>query len=286
MIYVSTGGHHQIAALEAAKIFMDAGISSIELSGGTPCSTQIKELKSLSKKINFQVHNYFPPPKNPFVFNLASGNIDIYSKSYNHVLNAMQLAVELDRPVYSFHAGFLMDPKVSELGKRIGESKLAPRYDALNLFVDRINNLSQKAKSLGVSLLIENNVLSHMNYEGFGCDPFLMTTAQECIYVMENTPSNVNLLVDVAHLKVSAQSLSFDPVKFLEMTDPWIFGYHLSDNDGTQDSNHPISDSSWFWNYIKKDLDYYALEIYGVTVDDLVIQRNLTALKLKMMGEC
>jgi len=261
--------------------FAEVGLQAVELSGGLHDSTQLSELKKLRSKINFQVHNYFPPSSEPFVFNLASLNREVSLRSYKHVETAMHWALELERPVYSFHAGFLLDPQVNELGKRILNRELFDREQALRVFVEQINELAETARKYGVVLLIENNVLSANNYREFGADPFLMTTAKECIYVMQNTPSNVNLLIDVAHLKVSAQSRQFDPVDFLQSCEPWIQAYHLSDNDGTRDSNEPVTPGSWFWPHLKRGLDYYSLEIYHVEPSQLIHQYTLTQKKLR-----
>ena len=63
------------------------------------------------------------------------------------------------------------------------------------------------------------------------------------------------MLIDVAHLKVSSNSLNFNPkVTFLEKLDEWIAAYHLSENDGTSDDNEKFREDSWFWPFLKKDL--------------------------------
>ena len=68
MIYVSTGGY------ETACEFFESNISNCELSGGL-FQENIKELLiNLKSKGNIQLHNYFPPPKKPFVMNLASSD--------------------------------------------------------------------------------------------------------------------------------------------------------------------------------------------------------------------
>lgn len=63
MIFISTGGFNSLTASETSSLFYENGINSIELSGGRFSHVNIKELMQLSKKINFQVHNYFPRPK-------------------------------------------------------------------------------------------------------------------------------------------------------------------------------------------------------------------------------
>ena len=90
---------------------------------------------------------------------------------------------------------------------------------------------------------------------------------------MENTPDNVGLLIDVAHLKVSAQALKFDKIEFLNKSKLWVRGFHLSDNDGTKDSNEMINDNAWFWPVVKKKLDYYSIEVYNVDYKTLNQQK-------------
>ena len=107
----------------------------------------------------------------------------------------------------------------------------------MSRFIENVNELALFAEELGATLLIENNVLSYSNYHYFNENPFLMVNAEECIKVMNETPDNVLLLVDVAHLKVSSNSLGFNKIQFLELVNSFIGAYHLSDNDGLSDSN-------------------------------------------------
>ncbi len=276
MIYVSTGGLKQQTSFATTKQFLAAGITNIELSGGAYSKTLLDDLKTLRSDCHFQVHNYFPPAEEPFVFNLASQKKEIRELSIEHVKRAIHWARELEHKRYSFHAGYLLDPDPKELGQRIAKRNLFDREDGLQTFVDEVSKLALYAKTQGVELLIENNVLSAGNYREFDGDPFLAATPEEAQYVMQNTPDNVNLLVDVAHLKVSAQTLGFDPVAMFSLCEPWIQAYHLSDNDGTRDSNESIRDDSWFWPYLKKTLDYYSLEIYAVEPALIVEQVAMT----------
>ena len=95
-----------------------------------------------------------------------------------------------------------------------------------------------------------------------------MTTPKESVFIMEKTPNNVCMLLDVAHLKVSARSLGFDRYEMFSACDSWIKGYHFSDNDGKSDSNQRVESDAWFWPYIKRDENYYSLEVYDTNIDD------------------
>ena len=175
----------------------------------------------------------------------------------------------------------MVDPLPKELGKKIVKRKLNNKNLAINIFVERLNNLSIFAKKYGVTLLVENNVINKRNLKTFGSNPLLMTGSDDVHFIMKNTPKNVNLLIDVAHLKVSAKTLKFDEKKFLKNCNKWIRGYHLSDNDGNFDTNGLVKKNSWFWPYLKKNLDYYTLEVNSLNPKILIKQKKLTEKKLK-----
>tara|TARA_B110000444_G_scaffold11663_1_gene9978 strand:- start:111 stop:962 length:852 start_codon:yes stop_codon:yes gene_type:complete len=275
MIFVSTGGIRNKTAKETCIDFYQNGISAIELSGGAFSKTCKKDLINLSEDITFQVHNYFPPPKKAFVFNLASIDKKLREQSINHVINSMNLALDLNRPVYSFHAGFRINPKVSELGKAIKKTTLCNRDVALEIFGDSVLFLAEEARQKGVDLLIENNVLNKRNLETFGEDPLLLTNPNEINLFFQNIPSSIGLLMDVAHLKVSSNSLNFDKIDGINELKQYIKGYHLSDNDGKTDSNEVITNESWFWDIIDNHLDYYSIEVYNTTSQKLLEQFKL-----------
>lgn len=276
MIFVSTGGRPDKPAWETASEFASLGIRGIELSGGKSANGVLEGILETAKVASLQPHNYFPPPKDPFVLNLASQNEDIWKRSIAHVQNSIDLAFLIGAKTYSFHAGYLVDPEPSELGKRVVRRALNARSDAVALFVERCKVLSRYAKSKGIRLLIENNVLSHNNYREFGVNPFLMVDKEECIEVMSRLSGAVGLLVDVAHLKVSANTLGFDKKDFLAETGRWIESYHLSDNDGLSDSNSSFDEESWFWPYLKPDVEDITIEVYSSDNNVLLNQYYLT----------
>jgi hypothetical protein len=89
MIYISTGGVKNKTALSFSKELISFGVDKIELSGGMYSSNLLTELIALSSQIKFQIHNYFPPHEIPFVFNLASLDSDIGTRSFNHAANTL-----------------------------------------------------------------------------------------------------------------------------------------------------------------------------------------------------
>ena len=134
MIYISTGGFKNKTAFESAKNLMENGIYNIELSGGKYDKDCQKNIKTISNNGNILIHNYFPPPKAPFVMNLASLDDDIYNLTNKHIKSAINFASELGIKIYSFHAGFLMDPQPFMLGKTFASKGIQNRIETIKIF--------------------------------------------------------------------------------------------------------------------------------------------------------
>lgn len=269
MILVSTGTKPKQSAYQTVLEYKAAGIEAMELSGGLYVADDLQHLLEQRKQVNLFVHNYFPPADPPFVFNLASLDKDVAEESIAHAKKSIVLSTELGNPIYSFHAGYLINPKSDELGSLIKKRELFDRTESRECFIERICELSQFAEQQGVQLLIENNVISRDNFKHFGCDPLLMTTPSEAREIMTKTPQNVNLLIDVAHLKVSAKTLDYNPEEMFSACNNWIRAYHLSDNDGTADTNDAIDENAWFWPYIVPKAMFYSLEIKALSPKEL-----------------
>ena len=280
-IFVSTGGFPKLAGNIVAERYLRKGIKNIELSGGMHTPTLVEDLLKIKKEANFQVHNYFPPPKNPFVLNLASADQEISNLSLNHIYNSIELCSRLGSKYYSFHAGFLCDLNTAELGKKISKRKLISRDKGTEIFLKKLELISIKAKEHDVNIMVENNVLSKNNLNEFGQNPLLMCDHEETKLIMENSPNNINLLVDVAHLKVSSSSLQFNPEHMFKFCDKFIKGYHLSDNNGLSDTNEVFTPNAWFWKSLNKNLDYYSIEVYGADEERLLKLKKLTEQKIK-----
>jgi sugar phosphate isomerase/epimerase len=275
MIYVSTGGFKDLAFDVAVNELSQAGIVTFELSGGKYSDETFMRLRELGEKYALALHNYFPPPKIPFVLNLASFRDDIVQASISHITNAIDLSHSVGAKFYSFHAGYLIDPPASELGDKITKQVLNDRQKALDCFIDRASLLAEYAADKGIKLLVENNVLSGVNYASFGENPLLMVESSETKEIMGRSHSNLGLLIDVAHLKVSAKTLNFSATDYLDSFYSSVDAYHFSDNLGLEDTNDEITKSSWFWPHVRKDAEYYSVEVYNKSPSYLKTQVEL-----------
>ncbi len=281
MIFISTGGFNKKKGTEAYKYLKSKGFKNIEFSGGKFIKNFTKKIKSY--KHNTQIHNYFPPPKKPFVLNLSSKNNVISSKSINFIKKNIINSKKIGSKFYSFHAGFRIDPNFRDLGKQINSGMLITKQEALNIFLKRVTVLSKFAKRHGIKLFIENNVISKINLKRFKSNPFLLTTPNEIISFfnkLSKENNNVGLLLDVAHLKVSSKTLKFDLQKAHRSLKKYINAYHLSDNDGITDSNQKFSKNAWFWKHFKKNTDFITIEVYNVSGKDYTGLLNIVEKKL------
>ena len=263
--YISSSCVKHEKILGSIRELNSVGIRAIELSGGTKPYTDMEtDLVQMKKEgVDLMLHNYFPPPQEDFVLNLGSSNKQIYHKSKEHCKRAIDLSIKLGSTKYAFHAGFFIDIKVSEIGKKLGHSKLTDK----SLSFDRFCSAYEELKILAgndVQLYVENNVFSRSNKETFDGENPLMFTDLESYLELKNKVDFIPLL-DVAHLKVSTKSLEKDFEKELTELSRLTDYIHISDNDGTHDTNGYFDNESPLASQLAK-LEWHnktvTLEVY------------------------
>lgn len=237
MIYVSSSCSKQRRIGPAIQELFDHGFRNIELSGGTEYykgyENDIFELKE-KYALNLLIHNYFPPPQEKFVLNLASHDDDIYNRSIEHLQQAMRLSKKIGALQFGFHAGFFIDIEVDEIGKEVAKKETGDIECALKRFYKGFLDLKKEAGD--IKLYVENNVYSHSIFRRYGNNnPFMLTTAND--YQTLKKKIDFNLLLDVAHLYVSTKTLGLDFEKEFEQLFVVSDYIHLSDNDGFHDQN-------------------------------------------------
>lgn len=276
MIYVSTGHFRNKTPEELKEIFLKNNIKNIEFSGGRYQKLIDQYLCGIKNDFNVQIHNYFPVPKKPIVINLASKNIIVINDSINLIKKSIDLTQKLGRKFFSFHAGYLIDITIKDFGKAKNFCKITSWSEGMETFLKNVFLLSKYARKKNIEILIENNVLGKGNFKFFKNNPFLMADYQDIKYIMTNTPDNVNLLCDLGHLKVSSNSLKFDAKEAHIKSKKWIKAYHVSDNNGSEDTNSEIKSNSWFAKDLKK-VSSYTLEVY--TENFNIIRNQIEILK-------
>ena len=284
MIYVSSAAIRRESLTLAVKELAEHGLLNIELTAGNALSENwLEELLELKAKykLNYLCHNYFPVPKNPFVLNLASLDETTHTNSVQLAKRAIEVSKQLGGTKYAIHAGFRIDIPVSQIGKKIEKIDFYNEEKCWQKFTETVNALY--AETDGVELFIENNVLSKPNFESYeGVNPFYVTDENSWNSLKSAVPKS-NLLLDVAHLKVSCNTLGLDFEKQLSSMAVQTNYIHLSDNDGLTDSNLPITENTMWLEQLKElnlsDNIVYTLEIYS-KVNQILEVRDLVEKKL------
>ncbi|MBR9832187.1 sugar phosphate isomerase/epimerase [bacterium] len=245
MIYISSSCIKSNTIEDSIRVLADEGFVNIELSGGTDFKEgTLEELGKLKKEyqLNYLLHNYFPPPSVPFVLNLASLDDEISRLTMQHLKMAIDWSVALNAKKYAFHAGFLINIPLDQIGKEIKKMNLFDSELAYNCFNTNISEIYEYAQGK-VELYIENNVLNKKNYTEFGnVDPFFFTSSLNVDKI--KWKNEYKTLLDVAHLKVSCNSLSLNFDQELSYLFDKTDYIHISDNDGLSDSNQGLKEDS------------------------------------------
>ena len=246
MIYVSSSCIKHDRINQILEEYVRKGITNIELSGGTQYYPEIEEdLLSYKQKynINYVCHAYFPPPREDFVVNLASCNDEIYNKSIEHYMNCIEMLKRIDCHVLSIHAGFYIEILPNQIGKELTNSIVYDKEESLNRFCEAYENIVKNAKKYGITMYLENNVLSQANYERFHKNNYLMMTDFDGFNELKKR-LDFNLLLDLAHLHVSSKTLNKDFSEQCKLFGEFVKWLHISDNNGITDQHLPLKRES------------------------------------------
>jgi sugar phosphate isomerase/epimerase len=225
------------------------GVERLELTSSFPYyeGTREEVVEARRRGMRLLIHNYFPPPQHGFVLNLASGDPVTRRRSIEHCRAALVLSSDIGAPYYSVHAGFALDPKPSDLGGRLAVAERRTMHDTAQVFFESVELLCDTAQTVGVDLLIENNVISPPNLID-GRNELLLCVTAEGVHELFDAvrSSRLGVLLDVAHLNVSAMTLGLDRERTITQLRPFVRALHLSDNNGVVDDNRPFDRDAWF----------------------------------------
>ncbi len=232
------------------------------------------------------LHNYFPPPEEPFVLNLASQTPEILEASRRMCREAINWTAAHGGDFYAAHAGYVADLPDEILGKPEQQRELDPagfcdREVARETFYESVLELTRHGKACGVRFLIENHVVAQESGET-GRELLLMVDAREFLdlerYLSEQGEA-AGMLLDVGHLKVSSRSCGFKRERFMDEVQHLAAAYHLSDNDGCRDQHRPFDASAWFLPWVAETTRPCTLEFNRV--DPVVVEQAWEVLSSK-----
>lgn len=278
-IYVSTTSFRSRHLKDILALCEHHAIAALELSAVQSCDLSL--LGATCWPRHYLVHNYFPPPKTPFVLNLGSQNEDVLGRSLSHCRAAIDLSARLGADRYAAHGAFAAELSPDQLGHperqaHVVNGAFASYQDTYATLVGSAKSLTVYAKARGVRFLIENNVYSSLDGD-IGRRLTTMVEATELARLVRDVGDpNFGLLVDMGHLNVSAHALGFDRHAFIDRLEPSIGAFHLSANDGLTDQHLPFARDEWFLTRLRDFPDAaVTVELSGQSIDRIVAMRDL-----------
>ena len=248
MIYVSTSClKNPTNVSKVLDEYQKGDIENVEL-GSVHSSFDIRILKKYD--FNFLVHNYFPPPKNPFNLNLSSQNSVIRLKSIQLAKNAIDLCRKINSPIYTFHAGFTTDPK--KLGKPFAKENISSRSEALATFIESVEELIDFSKNLGIKIAFEPNVVQEFNLVRNRNELLLLADYDEIeLFYKFFKKNEIGLLLDLGHTAVTSHWLNFNKDDFVTKCKDLTLAVHVSNNNGKKDQHKGLTKRCWQYSKLK-----------------------------------
>ena len=256
--------------LNVLKIYEKIGIKNVEL-GSVHTHFNISELKKFD--FNYIVHNYFPPPKKSFNFNLASQNKTIQKRSISLAKKAIELCRKIDSPLYTFHAGFVIDPK--QLGKKFQHEKIPDRNKSIITFLNSLQEIIDYSQKYDIKLAMEPNVVQKFN---------LVNTKNALLLFAELTEiellfkifkkSQLGILLDLGHTSVTSHWLNFDKDKFVKKLAKYVTAIHISNNNGTHDQHRSLTNNCWQIQTLTK-FNSLPITLESMNLNESQISNNL-----------
>ncbi len=253
--YASTSGlaRHFPTLPELLASLTGAGIDHIELGWAPPLDRLSLPHGLAPFKARWLVHNYFPVPAEPFVLNLASQDAANLRRSREFAAAAIRLSAALGAPFYSVHCGFLAEFEPGSLGRPLNCSEFCDYEQGYATFCSSLQLLLTEARSAGVRLLIEPNVVASFNLVEGRNLLLMLAEPREFTRLFSDLPDKrLGVLLDLGHLKVTATTLGFAAADFIEAVAPAVGAFHLHDNDGISDQHRPVGPESWTFEVLRQ----------------------------------
>tara|TARA_B100000287_G_C20625856_1_gene777788 strand:- start:506 stop:1375 length:870 start_codon:yes stop_codon:yes gene_type:complete len=258
--------------IDALRQCESESIQNIEIGSNHCYQTSYDYLNDFS--FNYLVHNYFPIPKNSFVLNIASFDEQIRSMSIAHIKKAIDLCVQIDAGLYTFHPGFLTDPSGSNQSQKNydfqwDESQLGNtnyKKATSNIF-SALDDIIKYAQSRKIKIAIETEgSLKKKNH-------LLMQQPWEYdILLNKYSSSDLGINLNIGHLNLASKAFGFDPLDFVNLISNSISSMELSHNDGVEDQHLPLINDSWYWEIILNpifDDCYKILEFRNTSIKNI-----------------
>ncbi len=198
------------------------------------------------------VHNYFPPPVESFVVNLASLDDDVCRRSREHVARSLEYCRRIGALLYTVHPGFLSDPKGPSRGTGNydflfeGAAAGADAYErAYARMLDSLAWAVDVAARVGVPIAIETEGSVAQR------DRLLLQRPEEFERLCARFPPGaLGINLNIGHLRLASEAFGFSPALLVDVLAEHIVAMELSHNDGVTDDHRPLEPGAWYWDVI------------------------------------
>lgn len=251
VLYFSTSClSNKISLNNKLAIFNDLSIQNVELSYSDDPTLDFSAV--LNKyDMNYIGHNYFPPPEEDFVINLASPSPENLSRSIEQIKRSISFCNDVNINFFSFHSGFRVDPDLQFCFSK--KLVVEPYRIVFQRFLNSLREINEFAEKRNVKISIENNILAPYNLLNGENQLLLMCEEWEFSLLFKTlTSKNIGILLDLGHLKVTGNVLGFKPEDFIQTTIDRIYAIHISENDGTSDQDRVPESGDWVVQILEK----------------------------------
>jgi sugar phosphate isomerase/epimerase len=261
---------------EVLDVCLGHGIDSVEIGSNHCYEKDFSYVKNYP--FDYLVHNYFPIPKYSFVVNIASLDDSIYKRSIEHLKSAIDFSAKIGAKLYTFHPGFLTDPK----GSNHSNQNYDFRWDTERLkktnyemawerMTDAISEIAHYACNRTVPIAFETEGSFHKK------DHLIMQQPKEYERFFKLfTSAEIGINLNIGHLILAANAFDFSYPTFVDLIAEYVVAMELSHNDGVEDQHLPIQSDGWYWPLINDkrfENTYKILEFRNTSI--LTIKESL-----------
>lgn len=272
-------------------LFKRLNLKNVELGVWEKVDRDCLELLK-KNNFNFIVHHYFPPPKKPFIINLASSNKEILERSINQIKKSIDFCSSLNIDLFSFHAGFRIDPTGFRSNPNasfkfdLNKGNIPNHEKSFKIFKESVKKIVKYAELKNIKIAIENNVVAEYDLINRQNKILLMTELWEFERLFKEISSGkLGILLDLGHLKVTSNLLGFDRYNFIDKLKNKIFAIHSHENNGRVDQHKELKENSWCFEVIDKWFKNkkipLVMESRYSNIEELINNKNLIEKSIK-----
>jgi sugar phosphate isomerase/epimerase len=240
----------QSSLRHALEVCDKAKISMVEIGSNHCYEPDYSYVNNYS--FEYLVHNYFPTPEDSFVVNIASLDESIHSRSIEHIKKSIEFCTEIGAKLYTFHPGFLTDPKGSNPSNQNYDFrwdkeflKKANYEKAWEQMVGAFQEIIPYAQEKQVSIAFETEGSFHKK------DHLMMQHPKEYEQFFKLfTSDEIGVNLNIGHLILAANAFDFSYQTFVDLIAEYVVAMELSHNDGVEDQHLPLQPDGWYWPLI------------------------------------